>query len=101
MRPFLESLLICRGLSTIFHGQKLLLLSSGNKRPFRFWERTHLEPKAKQCLRARAEFTLADAFYDGKSKSGTWTEHVEMLKDSFRDLEDSGCTLSEESKNET
>ena len=57
-----------------------------------------MKPEAKQCLRKRAGSTLADAMHDGKSKNETWTEHVEMLEDSFRDLEDSGCTLSDESK---
>ena len=41
---------------------------------------------------------MADAMHDGKSENETWTDHVEMLEDSFRDVEDSGCTLSEESK---
>ena len=61
-------------------------------------EKTHLKPEAKWHLMKRAEFALTDAICDGKSKNETWTEHVEMLEDSFRDLEDSGCTLSEESK---
>ena len=59
-------------------------------------EKTHLKPEAKQCLRKRAGSPLADAMHDGKSKNETWTEHVEMLEDSFRNLEDSGCTLSKE-----
>ena len=56
-------------------------------------EEAHLGPEAEWFHRKRA-----DAIHDGESKNGTWMQHVEMLRDSFRDLEDSGCTLSEESK---
>ena len=48
----------------------------------------------KLLLMKRAETTLANAVFDGKSKSWTWTKHTGRLRESFEDMAASGQELT-------
>lgn len=48
----------------------------------------------KLLLMKKAETVLANAVFDGKSKSWTWTKHIGKLKESFEDMAASGQELT-------
>ena len=48
----------------------------------------------KLLLMKKAETTLANAVFDGKSKSWTWTKHTGRLRESFEDMAASGQELT-------
>ena len=51
---------------------------------------TFMGAGVKRTLMKRANARLETAIYDGRSRNWTWTKHIAMLRECFKDLKTSG-----------